>query len=100
MLGYDDKRSFFRMLLNSPCELNVQNAGSVPTLHGVCKDISATGMSFEVEQSAIELGSLVKVHIKSASPQIPSLDADTKVVRCEAIDEKNCRLGVEILEMK
>ena len=55
MLGYDDKRNFFRMMLNSPCELVVSDEESTRTLQAVCKDISATGMSFEVEEESVEV---------------------------------------------
>jgi hypothetical protein len=55
----------------------------------VCKDISATGMSFEIEESSVEMGTKVNVYIESTNSQIPSLTADTKVVRCETIDENS-----------
>lgn len=100
MLGYDDKRNFFRMMLNSPCELVVSDDESTRTLQAVCKDISATGMSFEVEEESVELGTKVQVSIESTSSQIPSLSASAKVVRCGSNGENSCTIGVEILEMK
>jgi c-di-GMP-binding flagellar brake protein YcgR len=100
MLGYDDKRNFFRMMVNSACEVKIVDDESTRTLQSVCKDISATGMSFELEESSVELGTLINVYIESTNSQIPSLTADTKVVRCEPIDENSCTVGVEILEMK
>lgn len=99
MLGYDDKRNFFRMLMNSPCELTLIDDESTLTLHAVCKDISATGMSFELEETSIELGTLVEVSIESTSSQIPSLSAKAKVVRCDSLGETSCTIGVEITEM-
>lgn len=100
MLGYDDKRNFFRMLLNSPCELKVSDDESTRSLQAVCKDISATGMSFEVEEESIELGTKIFVSIESTSSQIPSLTATAKVVRCGSASDSSCTIGVEILEMK
>jgi hypothetical protein len=100
MLGYDDKRNFFRMMVNSVCELKIVDDESTRSLQAVCKDISATGMSFEIEESSIEMGTKINVYIESTNSQIPSLTADTKVVRCEAIDDNSCTVGVEILEMK
>jgi hypothetical protein len=70
------------------------------SFQAVCKDISATGMSFEIEESSIEMGTLVNVYIESTNSQIPSLTADTKVVRCEASDGNFCTVGVEIIDMK
>ncbi|MGS2720087.1 PilZ domain-containing protein [Paraglaciecola aestuariivivens] len=100
MLGYDDKRNFFRMMVNSVCELKIVDDESSRTLQAVCKDISATGMSFEIEESSLELGTLVNVYIESTNSQIPSLTADTKVVRCETLDDNTSTVGVEIIEMK
>ncbi|WP_100641664.1 PilZ domain-containing protein [Alteromonas facilis] len=100
MLGYDDKRNFFRMMVNSPCELILNDDESSRTIQAICRDISATGMSLEVGESSIELGTLVSVAIESTSSQIPSLSAKAKVVRCEPEGESSCVVGVEILEMK
>lgn len=100
MLGFDDKRNFFRMMVNSPCELQVHDDESTRTIPAVCKDISATGMSFDVEESSIELATKLNVCIESNSSQIPSLSAKAKVVRCESSGDSSCTIGVEIIEMK
>ena len=100
MIGYDDKRNFFRMMVNSVCELKMIDDESTRSLQAVCKDISATGMSFEIEESSVELGTMINVYIESTNAQIPSLTADTKVVRCESNDHNTCTIGVEIVEMK
>ncbi|WP_100658248.1 PilZ domain-containing protein [Alteromonas flava] len=100
MLGYDDKRNFFRMMVNSPCELVLDDDESSRTIQAICRDISATGMSLEVGESSIELGTSVSVSIESTSSQIPSLSAKAKVVRCVPEGESSCVVGVEILEMK
>ena len=99
MLQYDDKRNFFRMMLNSPCEIVVIDDESSRSLQAVCKDISSTGMSFEVEEHSVELGTRVEVSIESTSSQIPSLSAKAKVVRCDKNTESTCVIGVEISEM-
>jgi c-di-GMP-binding flagellar brake protein YcgR len=100
MIGYDDKRNFFRMMVNSACEIVVNDDESSRTLQAVCKDISATGMSFEVEETSIEIGTIVNVHIESTSSQIPSLSATAKVLRCDSTGDSSCNIGVEITEMK
>jgi c-di-GMP-binding flagellar brake protein YcgR len=99
MLGYDDKRNFFRMMVNSPCQMMINDEESSRSLEAVCKDISATGMSLEVAESSIEIGTMVKVTIDSTSSQIPSLSATAKVVRCLPESDSSCIVGVEILEM-
>lgn len=100
MLGYDDKRNFFRMMVNSPCQLEINDEESSRTLQAVCKDISATGMSLEVAEPSVELGTRVNVSIDSTSSQIPSLSAIATVVRCVPESESSCLIGVEISEMK
>ena len=100
MLGYDDKRNFFRMMVNSPCQLQINDDESSRTIQAVCKDISATGMSLEVDEPSIEIGTQVSVNIDSTSSQIPSLAAVAKVVRCVPETESSCVVGVEISDMK
>ncbi len=99
MLGYDDKRNFFRMMVNSGCELTINDDESSRAISAVCKDISATGMSFEVEEP-VELGAKVQVSIESNGSQIPSLSASSKVVRCISQSDESYIVGVEIIEMK
>ena len=100
MIGYDDKRGYFRMMLNSTCELKIMADHTSRDLQAVCKDISATGMSFDIDESSIDMGTKIHVYIESTNSLFPSLTADTKVVRCEAVDDDSCTVGVEILEMK
>ena len=100
MIGYDDNRNFFRMMVNSVCELKIVDEESSRSLQAVCRDISATGMSLEIEESTVEMGTKLNVYIESTNSQIPSSTADTKVVRCDAIDDNSCTVGVEIFELK
>ncbi len=99
MLGYDDKRNFYRMMVNSPCQVNLLDNPSNPEIQAVCRDISATGMSIELEKEALDLGALLEVVIESNNDQIPSLVAKAKVVRCDTQNEESCLVGVEISEM-
>ncbi|MCY7296397.1 PilZ domain-containing protein [Alteromonas sp. a30] len=98
MLGYDDKRAYFRMIMNSPCELKIKNQDSPKVLTAVCKDISAVGMSFEIEE-AVELEQELEVAIESTNAQIASLSAEVKVVRCIKQDDTTYVIGVEIIHM-
>ncbi|MGQ8365829.1 PilZ domain-containing protein [Glaciecola sp. 1036] len=100
MLGYDDKRNFYRMMVNSPCEVKLLDQPSVSSLSAVCRDISATGMSLELDLPTVELGALLDITIESNNDQIPSLEAKAKVVRCEDGEDETCLIGVEINEMK
>ena len=100
MLGYEDKRNFYRMMVNSPCEVRLQEQPSMTNISAVCRDISATGMSLELDIPSLELGSLVDITIESNSEQLATLEAKAKVVRCEAGEDNTCLVGVEISEMK
>jgi hypothetical protein len=69
-------------------------------MQAMCRDISATGMSLEVDEPAIEVGTQISVAIESSSSQIPSLAAIANVVRCEPETDASCIIGVEITQMK
>lgn len=99
MLAYDDKRNFYRMMVNSPCQVQIIDEPNSQLMDAVCRDISATGMSIELETINVELGGLMEVTIESSSDDIPSLVAKTKVVRCDSESENTCLVGVEISEM-
>lgn len=99
MLGYDDKRNFYRMMVNSPCQVSILDNSDSTGMQAVCRDISATGMSIELEQKEIVLGSMLEVVIESNNEQIPSLVAKAKVVRCDTQNDDCCLVGVEISEM-
>lgn len=105
MVGYDDKRAYFRMIMNSPCELKVQGEDSGPVFNAVCKDISSVGMSFQIKAEdyrEVDVGTELSVTIESTNAQIASLHATTKVVRIEGdeAESENTIVGVEILSMQ
>lgn len=99
MLGYDDKRNFYRMMINSPCQVTLLDDPTKATMEATCKDISATGMSVEMVDMPLELGTSLHISIESNSEQIPSLNAKAKVVRCQSVDDNTSLIGVEISEM-
>ncbi len=98
MLGYDDKRAFFRMMMNSPCTLSVQGDPSVSRITAVCRDISATGMSFEMDEK-VDIGTEMEVAIESTNSQISSLSALVRVVRIFEETDGNHVVGAEVLKM-
>lgn len=97
MLGYDDKRNFFRMMINSPCEVKLLGEGK--TVTALCRDISATGMSLEVSVASVDVGTEVEVTIESTSAQLSALKARADVVRCESLSADTCTIGVAVTEM-
>lgn len=99
MLAYDDKRNFYRMMVNSPCQIELLDKNTTKALTAICRDISATGMLLELDSQSLEAGTLLQVTVDSNNDQIPSLVAKAKVVRCEEHDADTCLVGVEISEM-
>lgn len=98
MLGYDDKRAFFRMMMNSACTITVSNIDSRQKYSALCRDISATGMSFELDE-LLDIGTEMEVAIESTSDSISSLAAIVKVVRAYEQRDGNFVVGAEVIKM-
>ena len=98
MLEYDEQRCFFRMMVNSDCVLSINDEESSRTVSAICRDLSATGMSLELDEP-IEAGTQVDTKLESTNTQIPSLMTKSKVVRCTQQSDSSYIVGVEILEM-
>ena len=99
MLGYDDKRNFYRMMVNSPCQVSIIDSPSAQPMNALCRDISATGLSIELQIQKIELGTLLEVVIDSNNEDLESLVAKAKVIRCDELSTDACLVGAEISEM-
>jgi len=99
MLAYDDKRNFYRMIVNSPCQVTVIDSPAAKPMDAVCRDISATGLSIELQSLKVELGSLLEITIESSNEELESLVAKAKVIRCDELSDQACLVGAEISEM-
>ena len=99
MLDYDDKRNFYRMMVNSPCQVSIIDSPSTSLTNAVCRDISATGLSIELQIQKVELGALIEVTIDSNNEELESLVAKAKVIRCDELSNDACLVGAEISEM-
>ncbi|AAZ24812.1 MULTISPECIES: PilZ domain-containing protein [Colwellia] len=98
MKDFDDKRDFYRMMLNSEVIVTVIDDEVNSQLSATCRDLSATGMAFEIEHP-LAISTHVKVRVDSASSQIQALDIRGRVVRIEE-ESKNCYLiGITIEEI-
>jgi c-di-GMP-binding flagellar brake protein YcgR len=80
MLSYDDKRNFYRMMLNSEVALTVLDDEANTELFATCRDLSATGMAVDLSHP-LELGTKVRMKIASTNNNIQAFDANGKVVR-------------------
>ncbi|AWB67726.1 PilZ domain-containing protein [Saccharobesus litoralis] len=97
MIGQNDQRAFYRMMVNAECTVIVLDNEAPQTYNAICRDLSATGMAVELD-SNVEKGAVVQVKIASTNAQIPSLSAKGKVLR-SAQEGETWSIGIEILEM-
>lgn len=98
MKGFDDKRDFYRMMLNSEVVVTVIDDEVNSQISATCRDLSATGMAFEIEHP-LALSTQVRVKVDSAGSQIQALDVSGRVVRIEE-ESNNCYLiGIAIEEI-
>ncbi|MFT5164335.1 MAG: hypothetical protein ACI9FJ_002936 [Alteromonadaceae bacterium] len=98
MLNQDDKRSFFRMMVNADLELALDDSEAGTVIDAICRDVSSTGMSAEV-QEPIEAGAMLKVKLASSNPSVPPLSANAKVIRCTQEFDDSYVLGLEFIEL-
>ena len=92
--NYSEKRDFIRMHVDTPISLS-KDGQSFP---GTCLDLSSTGMQVEASAS-LQLGDRVRVFIPSEHKELKGLDAETEVVRAEALADGRQSLGLAILSM-
>jgi len=98
MLTRNDKRNYFRMMVNSDVQIMVNDPESGRILNGICRDLSATGMSVEVDEP-LEMGQMLHVRLESTNPSLVPLDAHAKVVRCGAESDELYLLGLSFIEL-
>ncbi len=95
---YQDKRNFFRMMVNAQVQLTLLDSEAGREMHGICQDLSATGMAIELDEP-LEVNTEIKVQIESSNNGVPSLDAIAKVIRCTFLESEDYLIGLEIVEM-
>lgn len=93
-----DKRNYFRMMINSPVVILITSPNNGRSLTGFCRDLSATGMSLEVDEP-LEMGAMLFIKMDTMNPSFPPLSAHAKVIRCAQENEDFYQLGVQIVEM-
>ena len=98
MINFDDKRDFYRMMLNSDVVVTVIDDEANCQLTATCRDLSATGMAIEMEHP-LDLSTHVKVKLDSASSQVQPLDLRGKVVRIDEECEGCYLIGIAIEEL-
>jgi len=98
MLTKGDNRHYFRMMVNAEVQLMINDPETGRTLDGICRDLSASGMSVDVDEP-LEMGTLLHVRLDSANASIPPLDASAKVIRCSQESEEVYQLGLAFMAL-
>ncbi len=98
MINFDDKRNFYRMMLNSEVVVTIIDDEANSQIKATCRDLSATGMAIEVEHP-LAMSTHVKVKLDSSSEQVQSLDIRGKVVRIDEECEGVYLVGISIEEL-
>ena len=96
IISQENKRDFFRMLINTECELVASETAGNRQLTAVCKDMSATGMAI-LTDTEISMGTAVEVSIESSNTHFASLQASCKVVRCQHQPGEGYLIGLEVI---
>jgi len=98
MVNYDDKRDFYRMMVNSDVKLTIIDDEANSIILATCRDLSATGLAIEMPHP-IELNTNVRVSIDSANDTVQSLDVKGKVVRVNEESPESYLIGINISEI-
>ena len=99
MINFDDKRNFYRMMLNSEVDVTVIDDEANSQIKATCRDLSATGMAIEVDHP-LALSTRVKVKLDSSSEQVQPLDIRGKVVRIDKECDGLYLIGIAIEELE
>ena len=98
MVNYDDKRDFYRMMLNSDVSVTIIDDEANSDIFATCRDLSATGMAIEMSHP-LELNTNVRVSINSSGNTVQPLDVQGKVVRVTEESTDTYLIGINIAEI-
>lgn len=94
---YSEKRDFIRMTINTPAAVQVvQN--DVLT-HGICNDLSGSGMLLTVDEDIAVDSELLVTLMPPEKNAPPMLQARCTVARSRQAADKQFLLGLEIIEI-
>ncbi|WAJ71514.1 PilZ domain-containing protein [Catenovulum adriaticum] len=98
MIGRDDQRSYYRMMINADCTVVIDTLEAPQEISAICRDLSSNGLAIELEQ-ALDIGQQISFIVHSANDQIPSLTGKGQVLRCNAEGTSSFLCGVEISDL-
>lgn len=92
---YTEKRDFIRMKINTPARVRVEQEDTI--VHGICNDLSGSGMLLTLEQKPSTEHDLI-VSVTSSENSGPMLQARCSIARIQMAAEDKCIIGLEIQE--
>ena len=98
MVNFDDKRDFYRMMLNSDVTVTIIDDEANSKILATCRDLSATGMAIEMSHP-LELNTCVKVSVESANNNVQPLEISGKIVRVTEEGAECFLVGINISEI-
>jgi c-di-GMP-binding flagellar brake protein YcgR len=98
MVNFDDKRDFYRMMLNSDVTVTIIDDEANSEILATCRDLSATGMAIEMTHP-LELNTNVKVSLRSANNNVQPLEVSGKIVRLTEEGNECYLVGINIAEI-
>lgn len=98
MLNYDDKRDFYRMMLNTEVNITIIDEESTTRQVANCRDLSANGIAIELTHP-IDIGKSIHVSVDSANNKVSSLDVQGKVVRVTEESDECFLIAITIDEI-
>jgi c-di-GMP-binding flagellar brake protein YcgR len=98
MIHFDDKRDFYRMMLNSEVIVTIIDDETNSQITATCRDLSATGMAIEMDHP-LAMSTHVKIKLDSASDLVQTLAIRGKVVRIDEESEGCYLVGIFIEEL-
>lgn len=99
MSGFNNKRNFYRMMLNTEVAITILDDEINSKSLATCRDMSATGMAVEMNYP-LEIGSNVRIKVESSNQGVHALDAKGRVVRVDEENKECYLIGILIDEIE
>ena len=97
MINLDENRNYFRMMMNATVEIKILDEDVERAVYGTCRDLSATGLSIEVNQP-IEVGTSINCKIDNVGMEPIVQLIQATITRCVQHDTGVFIVGAEVIE--
>ena len=96
IFAQNEQRSFHRMEINLPIEI----IKGEKNYHGVCSDLSSTGMRISLQTAELNEGDEVTIHLSNEDKRFPPLNATAKLLRVIKSEDGNLSAAVEFIDLE